>query len=289
LTLPEAGFFESIEAIGNHLSLEIFGRLKECYERKEFEDFFQASRLFNKLRLGVFRDALDRHIDVEGIWKILKKYTNNDNSGCAVQAGRRIQVFGNLDFDIPPVAIQELRETLGLPFTLDYSSHTDGWESKGVKIEQWVSKGIYSEFTHSYEIVHILDSISSISLVKDTNYDNLKLYMKGLFIDAMKEQIYIQGKLLTSQEIKSKTMTIVIISLMLDNPDKCIHSSKIPMSSYSKNPSEMSSKIIAPLRQLFQQYFNLNFPITLDDNGQGFNVQLHTCSVPITILRKRNV
>lgn len=76
----------------------------------------------------MFADAIDRELDVNRVWKCIESHLSKDVSGCAVQMGTRIQIFGDRGFDIPDDLVKKLSEEFGFEFTLNYSSHRDGFE-----------------------------------------------------------------------------------------------------------------------------------------------------------------
>ena len=287
LKLPKNWFFESIESIGNYLTLEIFGKLKNCYWSHGYENFFESSRLFSKFRHGVFKDVLDRQMDADKIWKIIKKYNPHDASWCAVQAGRRIQVFWSADLDIKEPVLQELSQVFNTLFTLDYSSHIDWWEWNGVKIEQWISKGIMSEFVSPYEIISISKKKISTPAKNKGDIDFYK-NSRGVFIDFEHGQIYINWQTVTSTELKSQSMTWEIFNILADSNNDTIYSSSLPIWGYSKNRAEMSSKIISPLKKLMYNHFNTNCFIQISWKDDDFKITFDFCDIPIFLYRKRN-
>lgn len=71
----------------------------------------------------------------------------------------------------------------------------------------------------------------------------------GLFIDRIEGRISLDGKKLTSKEIKSQSATIELLERVLSEPGNECRMEELPHSSYARSKNEMASKIVAPFNQ----------------------------------------
>ncbi len=289
LHLPQetVSFPDAIESIGNSYLLEMYDRLQESYYHDDNEALFRIFRLFGKFKHGVFADALDREIDVERVSQFMKTRVSKDISLCAVQMWTKIQVFSDRGFDISDKMVEALSLEFWHSFTLEYSSHHDGYEHDGVRIEQWHSRGIESSFRSNKELITLKDRKKVITPVIDVRYNDN--YQDGIFVDAVSQKIFVKGIPTTSQSIKSQSTTIDLFRRFLRSETGEANSWELPISSYSRNRSEMSSKIIGPLERLMQDQFGVSVRISMRNEEKGFVVTFdHECPVPIYFLEKRN-
>jgi hypothetical protein len=128
---------------------------------------------------------------------------------------------------------------------LKYASWRDWCSQRWLVIHQSVSNGLFSHYLPTWTLrLNYSDGrtiIDSYKRLLQKSYD-------GFLLDTVGKKIYFQGEKLTSAELKSQTMTVDILLMLLDRPWEDIHHSDLPISGYSKSKNEMVGKIIVPLK-----------------------------------------
>lgn len=135
---------------------------------------------------------------------------------------------------------------------LDYASWRDGSSSDGVRLEQFVTEKLYSEYTKEGDVLfsdsfgrgYFGDYNSIIENEKDC-----------MLLDTIGGRIYLCGTKLTSKEIHSQNTTIDMFKILLENMGKEVSNSKLPVSTYSQNKNEILGKVVLPIRKLAKEHF----------------------------------
>lgn len=148
-------------------------------------------------------------------------------------------------------ALERLRND-GHTAYLDYASWRDGYCSDGVRIEQFISRQLYSPYTKEGN-VQFADTFGK-SYFGD--YDGIVAKENDcILLDTIGSKIFVRGLRLTSKEIHSQTTTIDMMKLLLENVGKEIPNSALPSSSYSQNKNELVGKVVLPMRKIAKKYF----------------------------------
>ncbi len=74
-----------------------------------------------------------------------------------------------------------------------------------------------------------------------------------IMINTIENKIYIWWKKLTSKELHSQSMTIELLTKLLQQPKQTLYNQDLTPSSYSKNKNDMNSKIIIPLKRVIKK------------------------------------
>lgn len=168
---------------------------------------------------------------------------------------------------------------------LIYANWIDGVEHEGLKFEQDIATGIYSEF---------LDSSSCILKMADGNMQigncdtTIKNYKKWILLDMLNNKIYINGRKLTSEDLHSQTGTVDILKILIENPGKDISNKDFPVSSYSKNKNDMLGKIVLPLIELIEKETGKKLPLICKWSIYEFYLKLNPSDIDIAIIDKLN-
>lgn len=145
------------------------------------------------------------------------------------------------------------------PASLDYASWRDGYSSDSVRIEQCISRKLYSSYTKAGNI--IFSDSQGVSYYGD--YETIiKSESNSILLDTIQGRIYIRGTKLTSKEIHSQNTTIDMMKLLLENIGQEVSNSKLPVSTYSQNKNELLSKVVIPLLKLSKEYFGKEISLT---------------------------
>lgn len=108
----------------------------------------------------------------------------------------------------------------------------------------------------------------------------------GLFLDAIKNKVYLNGKALTSKDIKSQTTTIEIFDLILQDTDHTIKNNELGPSTFSGQQNQMLGKIIYPLTKLVQKETDKDFPLECSGSLREFWIKLWKTSTPVVLIKK---
>jgi hypothetical protein len=168
--------------------------------------------------------------------------------------------------------------------SLDHASWRDGYASDGIRVEQYITRGIYSDYTHAGD-VHFSDS-AGWSYSGD--YDMMiKNETNGILLDTIWRRIYLMGTKLTSKDVHSQNTTIDMMRLLLSNIGKEVPNSKLPISTYSQNKNELLGKIIIPLKKITREYFWKEISLTCSGGITEYYLRLDRDeSIRIGIIEK---
>ena len=108
---------------------------------------------------------------------------------------------------------------------------------------------------------------------------------EGLFLDAVRGKVYINGVQQTSKEIKSQTTTIEIFEQLLQNGGK-IKNNQLGPSTFSSQQNQMLGKIIYPLNKLMKTITGKEFPLESSGSLREFYITLGKTDIPIALLKK---
>lgn len=139
-----------------------------------------------------------------------------------------------------------------------YANRVDGVEYEGLRFEQDLRQGIYSEFLDSSScILKMADGKVQIGNCDTT----IKNYKTGILLDMLNNKIYINGRKLTSEDLHSQTATVDILKILIENTGKDVSNKDFPVSSYSKNKNDMLGKIVLPLIELIEKETGKKLPL----------------------------
>jgi len=166
---------------------------------------------------------------------------------------------------------------------LIYLNWVDGVEYEGVKFEQDLEQGKYSEF---------LDSSSCIFKMTDGNVqigsceDVIKNHKKWILLDMINNKMYINGRKLTSEDLHSQTATVDILKILMENIGKDIANKEFASSSYSKNKNDMLGKIVIPLLELIERETGKKLPLICKGSMYEFYLKLNPSDIDIAVVQK---
>lgn len=143
--------------------------------------------------------------------------------------------------------------------SLDHASWRDGYSSDWVRVEQYISHKIFSEYTREGDVLYT----DSYGRSYSGDYDTMiKDEVDGILLDTIWGRIYIQGTKLTSKEIHSQNTTIDMLRILLENMSKEVSNSELPISTYSQNKNEILSKIVLPIKKITKERFGQEISLT---------------------------
>lgn len=258
----------------------------ESYEETHMLEFLEALR---KLRQG---DCVTRNSSTNFL-KFIKAFLENfqgQEQYMSLSPNDSTIMWWSLVFAVPlewfRKMIVDAADKTNMEFMwskLIYVNRVDGIEHEGLKFEQDLGKGIYSEF---------LDSSSCILKMSDGkiqvgNCENsIKNHKKWILLDMVNNKIYINGRKLTSEDLHSQTGTVDILKILIENIGKDISNKDLPTSSYSKNKNDMLGKIVLPLIELIEKETGKKLPLICKWSIYEFYLKLNPSDVEIAIIDK---
>ncbi len=180
-------------------------------------------------------------------------------------------------------ALDHLRDEWNI-VSLDHASWRDGYSSDGVRVEQYITGKIFSEYTREGDVLFSDSFGESYSGDYDTMRQN---ETHGILLDAIWGRIYLDGVKLTSKDIHSQNTTIDMLKLLLDNLGKEVPNIKLPSSTYSHNKNEILSKIIIPIKRITKEHFWKEIALSCSGWITEYYLRLeHDPSLRISIIQK---
>ena len=136
--------------------------------------------------------------------------------------------------------------------SLDYASWRDGYSSDGVRIEQFISERLYSDYTKEGSVLFM----DSFGASYGSDYETIIESEKDcILLDTIQGRVYIRGIRLTSKDIHSQNTTIDMLKILMENIGKEVPNTYLPVSTYSQNKNEILSKVVLPIRKLAKEHF----------------------------------
>ena len=166
-----------------------------------------------------------------------------------------------------------------------YASWLDGIEEEGMKIEQDLKNGVYSEFI-SKNTVKILDFSQkkpNYLFLTPEEFNQQKKKIDLLLVEG-EGKIYVKGKPLTSRELHSKKATIELLKILLQQKGKEIFNNELPVSSYAKDRYELQSKIVIPLLRAIEKRTKKKLDLKVKGGIINFSLQLNPGQVKIWLV-----
>lgn len=289
-----AAWDAALAALGN-TSIEGAIAFRQIFDRgyteKAIDDLFEAIYRYNSF-LSVFGVTTPT---LRSIRHYLKKAATKEETTLASKitgAGRG----GDILFATPLHTFEHsmdgvltmLCKKVDPRIWLDYASWLDGYEERGVMVEQNFQGGRYSRFVSAGAVV-VRTWKSNKSFLQIVSTDRLESSRKtfDLFLDPGDRMIYLRGKPLTSKELHSRKVTTAILRVLLDHLGKTVSSQYLPASSYIDRTA-MQGKIIGPLREIFEARTGKKLPLSISGGlRKNFTVRLEPSDLTIGMIEKK--
>ncbi len=153
-----------------------------------------------------------------------------------------------------------------------YLSWRDGRGWSGLKIEQWLSQGVYSSFVPKWS--KLIISATWIHEVLDGQTYIEDHTMEWIILDTTTGKVHLPHTKITHKDLPSQPSTTEIIGKLVESSGKFIHNSDFSCSSYSKNKNEMMGKIIQPMVRLVRSHFGKEIEIECKGSLFDFSLRL---------------
>lgn len=184
--------------------------------------------------------------------------------------------------------ISFIRQNIDRNITVPYISWIDGYDNLGTNVEQWIDKKIRSYiFPENSQVVRYYPRISSDYIIESDEYMDRKIANTNIFVDTDSNKIYIHGNKVDSSTLPSSTATVNLLVRLLSHPERKIHVSKLPKTSYYQDRNELQSKILTPLKKGVLQHLNKDLSICSKGTLTNYSVVLKDCDLSIRVLTRK--
>lgn len=278
-------YFEEAKAI----SIEVLFALKEIFlrgsSRETMEEFFWALKKNHE----IIKFLIPTSSTVEQICQEIARY----NTGYKITGGgsKGDVIFATVDHQIRNeigTITKRIHQKTHKTITLDYASWLDGIEEEGIRIEQDLTRGIYSNYISQGAVQ--LKTISREKLTVSEIYSREKFLKEknsmDLLLDSTEESILIKGMEVNSNQIPSSKTTIKVLRLLFGNVGKEMKNSVFGEGSYFEDRNEFQSKIVSPLNKTLQRRIGKKLNITVSGGITDFTVKLSPSPFDIYLLEK---
>ena len=109
---------------------------------------------------------------------------------------------------------------------------------------------------------------------------------EGLLLDTINGKIFLNGRKLTSKDLRSQVATINILETCMQYLGNDVHNRKLEISGYSKNKNEMIGKIVIPLIELVYKETGEKLPLVCKGSIHDFFVKLNPPNIKISTIKK---
>lgn len=289
-------FWTTYLSMFNVLSLTIFYSIANLMSRhiskNEFRLFFNSLNQYQNLfySLGLSNEV------IEAVSAEIQRYATR--GGTEIETGVKTTGLsgGEVLFAIPSNsslrreidgAINFLQKKYESDITLDYASWLDGYETEGIKIEQSLEQGIYSEFI-SRDAVKVKAYTSTqpspqIFLLSPEEFEREKS-KTDLLLDEKKNKIYLRGQEMSSNELHSSKFTIAVLKILLANPGREIKNRQLPDLSYRSNRYDLQGKITDPLKRALLKHTHKDLALRVAGGIVDFSLKLELDDLKIWLI-----
>jgi len=277
------------------LSFKAIYEMKNIIEKgvqRDISDFCNTVKLEESI-YNFFNRGLSGFVDMTPIYELEQQYRS---IGFRFLPDRAMQ-GGNLLFVAPQGNIQnyisELYQKLHVrinPFvSFNYASWLDGYEKKGITLEQHLGKKVFSSFVTkgmvslrewgpSFRQSHHAYSIEE--------FDE-KRKLIDLLLDPFEKKICIMGNCLTSKQLRTSKTTIDIMKILLVNFGKNVKAIDLPVSNYIDR-NEMQSKIVSPLKHTIKKLTKKDLPLSIQGGlRKNFMIRLDSSNLIIALVEQK--
>lgn len=182
--------------------------------------------------------------------------------------------------------VSQIQRELNPKAHIDFASWRDGWGGDGLRVEQFISKGMYSKFIGSDAVQRVQwkrgggvrASISTRTSFEGAGCD--------LLIDMLSEKIRVAGKECTSRELPSQKATVAIMDALLTAEGHRLHNRALPESGYARYRNEFQGKITGPLAALIKKRLKKRLPFKVEGALTDFWVSLDPKGFAIGVIKK---
>lgn len=182
--------------------------------------------------------------------------------------------------------VEYLQKECNKNIDINFASWRDGWGKDGLRVEQFISQGIYSKFIELDAMRLVQWSRKGEVRTSIVKHDSVKGAGRDILIDMVHEKIQVAGKECTSRELPSQKATVVIMDALLTAEGHRLHNRALPESGYTKYRNELQGKITGPLVALVKKRLKKDFDLKVEGTLIDFWVSLDPKGFDIGVVKK---
>ena len=220
---------------------------KSCIENGIVKDTFWFSPIYTNKYGGNYLVVFEDDSDLDVLEAVLEDMKNNYPD---------IRIRETYDFDMPA--------------------------KDGIVIEQDINNNIWKEIWKDLYVLLNNDNEQKFVSYTDINPKE----QKWIFFDGVKNKVYVNGKVLTSKDIKSATTTIELFYYLLKSEDHEVKNNELWPSSFSGQQNQMESKIINPFVKYINKVIGKELDIECSGSLREFYITLWKTDIPIQLVKK---
>lgn len=266
--------------------------LEEGSSRKYISELFE---LLNKIHstfypLGLCPDKINAFVHL-----LRQRIADKIGSDAVAVKMNSTARRGNILFaTVTPLArpfmedlLESIKNEAGEQVSLDYASWIDGYDEEGgVKIEQWLEKGIYSPLLAVDAVQHLVWSKKGEQKVETAARGAALKKKPDLLFDCITRQVCVSGKECTSKELPSQKATVAIMVALLTAEGHRLHNRALPESGYTKYRNEFQGKIVGPLTALVKKRLKKDLDLKVEGTLTDFWVSLDPKGLEMAVVKK---
>ncbi len=182
--------------------------------------------------------------------------------------------------------VESLQESYNENIHIDFASYKDGWGENGLRIEQFISKGIYSKFvgSQSYRVRGWEEKQGEVERVTEDVEKTKNEF--DVLLDKVDGKIYIKGGECTSRELPTQKAAIEVLVYLLEHRGETVSNKVLPAQTYTSYRNEFQGKIVTPLNQLLKKRLSKDLGLKIHGRLMAFDVQFNPADLKIGILEK---
>lgn len=174
----------------------------------------------------------------------------------------------------PAILEKVKQENDNFELNMDWISARDGFEGRGVVVEQHLASSLRSPFVSrgTVEVITLDDHGLSKTLYSLEEFTRCKSTFEVL-LDASRNEIWIQGEKITSKEIRTAVATIAVVRVLIEHPRTRVSKEQMPQSRYIADRNEFQSKIVSPLVKAIEKRLGKRINFNVEGSIVNFTVQ----------------
>jgi len=286
LTRAKDSYFEYLKGIASHLILHDIDILQAIYNpstrelrQNEYTDILRKKQFLHRIMYDLSEDVttLVSHINSHFLHhqKSIAWYRlNPKNNWGMIAIVTPIERFRKtLQKDLKKMLMKKYPNSL-----VYYESREDWTAGSGIRLEQHVPNGMFSEFVSS-GYVTVTWATKNITHPTRFQWEN-----HPIVLDMIQSKVLYHGKKLPSSLLPTQKYTVEVIRLLLKHQWEKVYNTQFPVSTYSKHKNDMMAKVVLPRKKFIKQFFGIPFPLHCEWKWKDFWLTMDKDPIGIVVV-----
>jgi len=182
--------------------------------------------------------------------------------------------------------VSELQQDYNPNVHLDYASWRDGWGGKGLRVEQDMKQGLYSEIVPAGSNQLLVWNGAEMETKLSNGSINANEY--DVLFDGVNNEIHVGGKTFTSKDVPTKKATIELFTFLAQHAGEIMTNDKLPTSNYANYRNDLQGKVVGPIEKLIKQHLDKSLNVTISGELSRFAIQFDPKDISIGFLSPLN-